>query len=144
MPGYADDARDWSYHRRATRDRAEGPCTTGTVVDIISQNSALSTSQPYGSANLSSVVAEVQTNSSGAATVTWSAAAYGGTELAIGAPMTLPTGMAIANATYIYGLATDACTPLEIEFGALSTIPLSDFSYWSLRISTTINYPYPS
>jgi Flp pilus assembly protein TadG len=131
--------------------------TARTVVDIISQNSALSTSQmtailnaaaytmsPYNSANLSIVVAEVQTNGSGAATVTWSAAAYGGTKLTVGSPMTLPAGMAIANATYIYGAVTYAYTPLEIGFGVLSTIPLSDSSFWSPRISTTINYPYPS
>ena len=131
--------------------------TARTVVDIISQNSVLSTSQmtaildasaytmaPYGSANLSIVVAEVQTNSSGAATVTWSAAAYGGTALAKGSSMTLPTGMGIANATYIYGVVTYAYTPLGIGFGVLSTVPLSDSSFWSPRISTTVNYPSPS
>jgi Flp pilus assembly protein TadG len=131
--------------------------TARTVVDIISQNSVLSTSQmtaildasaytmaPYGSANLSIVVAEVQTNGSGAATVTWSAAAYGGTALTKGSSMTLPTGMGIANATYIYGVVTYAYTPLGIGFGVLSTVPLSDSSFWSPRISTTINYPSPS
>jgi Flp pilus assembly protein TadG len=139
--------------------------TARTVVDIISQNSVLSTSQmtaildasaytmaPYGSANLSIVVAEVQvSNSSGAATVTWSAAAYGGTKLTNGAPVTLPTGMAIPNATsttpysyYIYGVVTYNYTPLAIGFGVWSTVPLSDSSYWSPRVSPSINYPYPS
>jgi Flp pilus assembly protein TadG len=131
--------------------------TARTVVDIVSRNSQLSTTQmtailnaaaytmsPYNSASLSIVVAEVQTDKNGAATVTWSAAAYGGAALATGSSVTLPASMAIANATYIYGVVTYAYTPPIIGFGTMSTASLTDSSFWSPRVSTSVNYPYPS
>ncbi|WP_158813997.1 TadE/TadG family type IV pilus assembly protein [Methylocapsa sp. S129] len=131
--------------------------TARTIVDIVSKNSQLSTSQmaldldaaaytmaPYSNANLSMVVAEIQTNGSGAATVSWSTAAFNGTALVKGAPFTLPASMSVANATYIYGQASYAFTPLGIGFALSQPISLNDVAYFSPRVSTTINYPYPN
>ena len=131
--------------------------TARTIVDIVSQNKQLSTTQmtaildaaaytmaPYSSADLSMVVAEVQTNSKGVATVTWSAAAYNGKALANGSSFTLPAAMSVANATYIYGQVSYAYTPLSIGFTISSPIALTDVSYFVPRTVTAIQYPYPN
>ncbi len=131
--------------------------TARTIVDIVSKNNQLSTSQmtaildaaaytmaPYGSTTLSMVVAEIQTNASGAGTVTWSAAAFGGTALTTGASFTLPASMAVANATYIYGKVTYAYTPLSMGYLPSGSINLADSAYFSPRVSTAVQYPYPN
>lgn len=131
--------------------------TARTIVDIVSKNNQLSTAQmtailnaaaytmaPYDNTHLSMVVAEIQTNGSGAATVTWSSAAFNGTALTKGAPFTLPASMSVANATYIYGQASYAFTPLGVGFALSQPLPLSDVAYFSPRVSTAVNYPYPN
>jgi Flp pilus assembly protein TadG len=131
--------------------------TARTIVDIVSRNNQLSTSQmtailnaaaytmaPYDNTKLSMVVAEIQTNASGAATVTWSSAAFNGTALTKGAMFTLPASMSVANATYIYGQASYAFTPLGVGFALSQPIPLNDVAYFSPRVSTAVNYPYPN
>ena len=131
--------------------------TARTIVDIVSKNNQLSTSQmtailnaaaytmaPYANTNLSMVVAEIQTNSGGTATVTWSSAAFNGTALTKGAPFTLPATMSVANATYIYGQASYAFTPLGVGFALSQPITLSDVAYFSPRVSTAVSYPYPN
>ena len=129
--------------------------TARTVTDLVSQNGQLSTTQlttildaaaytmaPYPSANLSIVVSEIQTDGTGKATVTWSSAAFNGVQQAQGTVVTLPSGMAVANATYIYGYVSYAFTPPVINIGT-GALTLADFSYFSPRVSATVNYPYP-
>jgi Flp pilus assembly protein TadG len=131
--------------------------TSRTIVDIVSKNSQLSTSQmtailnaaaytmsPNVSANLSMVVAEIQTDSSGAATVAWSAAAYGGTALTKGKSFTLPPSMAVPSTYYIYGQVSYTFSPLGLSFLPAHSIVLTDNAYFSPRVSSAVQYPYPN
>ena len=128
--------------------------TSRTVVDIVSRcqavsaadlttilNAAAYTMTPYDSTNLSMVVAQIQTDGTGKATVTWSSAAYNGTALTKGAAFTLPASMAVANATYIYGAASYGYTPMGLGTVLAQPITLSDSAYFSPRSSLSVTYP---
>jgi len=131
--------------------------TARTVVDLVSRNASLSTTDmttilnasaytmtPYDTANLSIVVAEIQTNGAGAASVTWSAAAYNGKPLTVGSSFTLPAAMSVPGATYIYGQVSYNYTPVVLTPALSQTITLSDTAYFSPRLYATVNYPYPN
>ena len=124
--------------------------SASTVTDIVSQYSTISnatlanvlnvasaTITPYGTANLSLVVSEIQTNNSGAGTVVWSKAAFNGTALATGGSFTLPTALALPNTYYIYGSAQYVYTPMNV-YQSLAQITISDASYMPPRVSTSI------
>lgn len=131
--------------------------TARTIVDIVSRNSQLATTDmtailnasaytmaPYDSSSLSMVIAEIQTNGSGAGTVTWSSSAYNGVALTKGSSFTLPAAMATANSTYIYGSVSYSYMPLGVSMLLPHAIQLSDSAYFSPRMSATVNYPYPN
>ena len=131
--------------------------TARTVVDLVSRNASLSTTDmttilnasaytmtPYDTANLSIVVAEIQTDGGGNATVTWSAAAYSGTPLTVGSTFTLPAAMSVPGATYIYGQVSYNYTPVVLTPALSQTITLTDTAYFSPRLYATVNYPYPN
>lgn len=131
--------------------------TARTIVDIVSRNSQLSTSDmaaalnasgytmaPYDTSQLSMVVAEIQTDGGGAGKVVWSAASYNGTALATGSSFTLPAAMAVANATYIYGQVSYNYVPINLASTLLSPIQLTDSAYFAPRVSTSVAYPYPN
>jgi Flp pilus assembly protein TadG len=125
--------------------------TSRTITDLVTQYSTLSTTSltgildaaaytmtPYSSANLSMVVSEIQTDGAGQATVTWSQAAFNGVALTAGQPITLPAQIDQPNTTLILGQVQYTYTPLNIFYPGLSAIPLSDASYWSPRMSSTV------
>ena len=124
--------------------------TSRTITDLVTQYSTLSqadlqeilnaaayTMVPYGSANLSMVVSEIQTNAAGQATVTWSQPAFNGVPLTPGQSVTLPAQIDQPNITLILGQVQYTYTPLNI-FYPVGAIPLSDASYWSPRMSSTV------
>jgi Flp pilus assembly protein TadG len=107
-------------------------------------NASAYTMTPYGTSTLSMVVSEITCDNSGAATVTWSVAAYNGTALKAGAAFPLPASMAVANAVYIYGSVTYGYTPMAIGYVLTSPITLSDSAYFSPRVSQSVAYPSPN
>jgi Flp pilus assembly protein TadG len=125
--------------------------TSRTITDLVTQYSTLSqadlqeilnaaayTMAPYSSANLSMVVSEIQTNAAGQATVTWSQPAFNGVALTLGQTVTLPAQIDQPNITLILGQVQYTYTPLNIFYPGLTAIPLSDASYWSPRMSSTV------
>jgi Flp pilus assembly protein TadG len=125
--------------------------TSRTITDLVTQYSTLSTANltgilnaaaytmvPYSSADLSMVVSEIQTDGAGQATVTWSQAAFNGVALTPGQSVTLPGLIDQPNVTFILGQVRYTYTPLNIFFTGLNPIPLSDASYWSPRLSSTV------
>ena len=61
-----------------------------------------------------------------------------GVELTPGQPVTLPAQIDQPNITLILGQVQYTYTPLNIFYPGLSSIPLSDASYWSPRLSSTV------
>jgi Flp pilus assembly protein TadG len=125
--------------------------TSRTITDLVTQYSTLSTAglkgildaaaytmTPYSSTNLSMVVSEIQTDGTGQATVTWSRAAFNGIALTPGQSVTLPAQIDQPNVTLILGQVQYTYTPLNIFYPGLTAIPLSDASYWSPRMSSTV------
>jgi len=125
--------------------------TSRTITDLVTQYSTLSTANligildaaastmtPYSSTNLSLVVSEIQTNASGQATITWSKAAFNGVALTQGQTIALPPLIDQPNITLILGQVQYVYSPLNIFYQGLGPIPLSDSSYWSPRISSTV------
>lgn len=125
--------------------------TVRTVTDLVTQYSALSTTDmqsllgaaaqviaPYPSSNLTVTVSEVSTDASGNATVTWSSS-FNGTAYTTGQAVTLPSGIQKANATFIWGQVQYKYTPV---FGdhIIGTTLLSDQIYMNPRLCTKIAY----
>lgn len=124
--------------------------TSGALADLVTQYSTLSsatmttvlgvgasTMAPYGVANLSVVVSEVQTNSTGVGTVTWSRAANNGTALTAGSSFTLTRLLRMPNMTYIVGQVSYVYSPTNI-LQRLGPMTLSNTSYLSPRLSTNV------
>jgi Flp pilus assembly protein TadG len=126
--------------------------TARTIVDIVAKqdaytsatltsvlNAAAYTMAPYDTAKLTMVVSEIQTDANGNATVTWSyAGASGGTPLTKGSTFALPSTMATANTTYIYGVVNYSLMPPVVGFALSGPIQLSDVGYFSPRVSSGI------
>ena len=125
--------------------------TARTITDLVTQYSALSTTDmnallgasaqvmaPYPSTNLTVTVSEVSTDSSGNATITWSAT-LNGTAYTTGQKVTLPSGLSLPNITLIWGQVQYVYTPI---FGdnIIGTTPLTDQIYLSPRLCTSIAY----
>jgi Flp pilus assembly protein TadG len=125
--------------------------TVRTVTDLVTQYSALSTSDmtnllnaasqviaPYPSSNLTITVSEVQTDSKSNATVTWSSA-VNGTAYTNGQKVTLPSGISQPNVTVIWGQVHYAYTPV-LGDKIIGTTNLSDQLYMNPRLCTAIAY----
>jgi Flp pilus assembly protein TadG len=123
--------------------------TTRIVTDLVTQYPSVSSSimstvlgassaviAPYSSNNLAITVSEITTNSSGAATVTWSST-LNGTALTPCAKFTLPTALAQDNVSLIYGTVTYTFTPL-LGYKIIGKIPISDQIYMSPRLTGSI------
>jgi Flp pilus assembly protein TadG len=123
--------------------------TTRTVTDLVTQYSSVASSDvqtilnasaqilaPYSSANAVVTVSEVQTDSSGKATVTWSQS-LNGTKRPAGQIVTLPTAIDVAKATYIFGEVSYTYTP-AIGYLVTGPIVLSDNTYMAPRISPSV------
>jgi Flp pilus assembly protein TadG len=123
--------------------------TGRTLTDLIARRPSLTESElttilnasaqiaaPYSTTNMSIVVAALATNASSQTTVTWSRS-LNGTALTTGASYTLPTGMARASTTLIYGSVRYLYTP---SFGAriLPSYPITFPFYINPRVTSSI------
>ncbi len=104
-----------------------------TVMNASSQIMA-----PYPTTNLSIVLSEISTNSSGQATVTWSRA-FQGTALAAGALVTPPAGFQAASSSYIMVQTSYGYTP---PFGAgfMGPITMTNEIFMVPRNSSSIPF----
>jgi Flp pilus assembly protein TadG len=123
--------------------------TTRIVTDLVTQYPSMSSSimstvlgassqviAPYPAGNIAITVSEISTNSSGAATVTWSST-LNGTALTPCSKFTLPTALDQDNISLIYGTVTYSFTPI-LGYKIIGTIPISDKIYMSPRLTNSI------
>ncbi|HKH81324.1 MAG TPA: TadE/TadG family type IV pilus assembly protein [Methylovirgula sp.] len=108
--------------------------TGTTLTTVLGASSAVIA--PYSANNLIITVSEISTNSTGAATVTWSSS-LNGTALTKGAKFTLPTALDQDNISLIYGQVTYNFTPV-LGYKIIGTIPITDQIYMSPRLTTSI------
>lgn len=142
--GVAEVGRAISISRKVT-------ITSRTITDLVTQYSALSTTDmtnllnasaqvmtPYPASNVTVIVSEITTNSSKQATVDWSAA-YNGTAYSRGQSVTLPNGIGAANITIIWGQVQYRYTPI-IGDKIIGTTVLKDQIFLNSRLCTKIAY----
>lgn len=128
--------------------------TARTVVDLTTQYSTMSAADvgtvlnassqvmaPFDTTNLSIVLTEYATNSSGVATVTWSKA-LNGTPLQQGATVILPTNICQRGASVVYALVTYAYTP-AVGYGSTRSFAISDQIYMAPRGVASVAYTGP-
>jgi Flp pilus assembly protein TadG len=96
--------------------------TTYTYTQIL--NAAALVMAPYSSTGLTMVLSEVKTAGTGTGTVVWSQATSGGTALATGATVTVPTN-STASSYMIIGTVTYTYNPLNIYLSS-GGIPLTN------------------
>lgn len=129
--------------------------TVRTITDLVTQYAAISDSEmtsllnasaqvmaPYPSSNVIITVSEVSTDSSGNATVVWSAS-LNGTAYTAGQSVTLPSALDQPNIYLIWGQAHYKYTPI-IGAGVIGTTNLKDQIYMNPRLCTAIDYKGPS
>jgi Flp pilus assembly protein TadG len=95
---------------------------------------------PYSTSPLKATVSQISINSRSAATVSWSYS-QGGTALAAGSSVTVPSGMSVASSYLILAQVTYTYSPLFGYFGGGSGIALSDYLYMTPRSSQCVLYP---
>lgn len=124
--------------------------TTHTVADLVSQNKSINNAAmtnilnaskaviaPYAVSNAVVTVSEVSTDSSGAATVTWSDS-LNGTARPIGQPIPLPSSLAgIPNISLILGEVSYAYKP-NLGYTITGTVTLTDSYFLYPRQSTSV------
>ncbi len=128
--------------------------TTRIVTDLVTQYSSVSCSTlntvlaasaqviaPYSATNLAITVSEISTNSSGAATVTWTSSQNSTTSTCSqpGSKFTLPSALDQDSISLIYGQVTYSFTPV-FGYKIIGTIPISDQIYMSPRLTNSIAY----
>ena len=126
--------------------------TTVEIANIVSQYAAMSSSDvtgvftasaqimaPRSTSPLSIVLSAVSTDANSKPTVAWSRSYHSASPLAVGSVVSMPTGLASANTTYILVQTTYQYTPL---IGSAYVAPISMHSsiYMIPRRSTTIIY----
>lgn len=99
-------------------------------------NASAQIAAPYSTANMSIVVAALATDAVGQTKVTWSKA-LNGTALTAGASFTLPTGMARASTTLIYGSVRYTYTPI-VGASLLPSFPITFPFYINPRVTSSI------
>lgn len=124
--------------------------TASTVATIVTQYSSISASQtmpgilaasstvmtPYSAANTIVTVSCITINNSGKATIAWSQS-LNGTARTVGATVTLPAALDVANTSVILGETSYAYTPV-IDYMHLGTITLYSSVYMLPRQPGTI------
>lgn len=108
--------------------------TTATVSSYLS--AAAQIAAPYPVGNMTIIVSELTTDSSGATTVTWSQA-LNGTALTAGASFTPPTGMAQNGGALIYVLVTYNYVPI-LGGKLIGNLNLKARSYATPRTSNSV------
>jgi Flp pilus assembly protein TadG len=123
--------------------------TTRTVADLASQVSSINNADmtnmlnasaaviaPYDTSKLKVTVSAVMIDSSGVAKVAWSDT-LNGTKRAVGATVTLPAALNVANTTLIWSEVAYSYTP-AIGYVITGTLNLSDQIYMRPRLSDTV------
>jgi len=142
--GSAEVTQGVSVQRKVT-------LTARALADLSSQLTSIDSSQmtnifnagsaiiaPYASANLKETVSEVAIDSSGNATVVWSAT-LGGTALTVGQAVTVPSALAVPNTYLILGQASYGYNP-TYGYVLTNTLTLSDQYFMRPRQSNSISY----
>lgn len=106
------------------------------VSNVLGASSQIMT--PYPTTNLSIVLSEVTTNSSGVGKVTWSQQ-YQATALATGSTVTMPSGYRTPNTSYILVQTTYAYQPV-IGQAFVSPISMTNQIFMLPRSSSSIPY----
>ncbi len=122
-----------------------------TVADLVARQSSVSSTSmstlmnaaaqiaaPYNISNMTIVVSELTTNSSGRTSVTWSSA-LNTTPMTTGAQVTLPTGLAQNNTSLIYSQASYSYTPM-LGQSLFGTMTFSSSFYMNPRITSSVTY----
>ena len=94
---------------------------------------------PYSTANLSITLSEVSTNASNVASVVWSQSYNGGTPLVTSTQVTLPSGMASPNTSYIL-VTTGYLFTLPTGYAFSHPLTMGDQIYMLPRQSASIPY----
>ncbi len=120
-----------------------------TVADLVAQDTNVSNSEmtdilaasatvasPYTTSNLKVTVSSITIDAAGTATIDWSDS-LNGTKRATGSVITLPSALAVANSSLIWGEVSYSYTPM---FGWVMTgmLTLSDTIYMRPRITNTV------
>ena len=123
--------------------------TSRTVADLVSQvssinnadmtnslNAAAAVMAPFGASNLKVTVSSVTIDAQGKATIAWSDT-LNGTARSVGATVTLPTALAVANTSLIWSEAQYSYTP-TIGYIISGTLTLKDQIYMRPRLSDSV------
>jgi Flp pilus assembly protein TadG len=94
---------------------------------------------PYSSAGAAVTITQITISNKGKATVSWSYS-QGGTALAHGSSVTVPTALVVDSTYLIFAQVSYTFTPLFGYFHA-GSITFSDNLYVTPRVSNCINYP---
>ena len=89
---------------------------------------------PYDPTQVKAIISEIYVDASGNATIAWSRSSNS-TANTCGAPVTLPTGLAVPNTYLIYGQASYTYTPV-VGYVMKTALTLSDQFYTRPRQST--------
>jgi len=109
---------------------------TSDLTNIFAASNAIMT--PYDATLVKAIISEIKVDASGNATIAWSVA-NNATPNTVGAPVTLPTGLAVANTYLIYGQATYTYTPV-VGYVMKTALTLGDQFYTRPRQSTCVLY----
>ncbi len=108
-----------------------------SATDVTSvMNASSQIMAPYPTQNLSIVLSEITTDSSGNPTVTWSRPYHGAQPLT---SVILPTGMATPNTNYILVQTSYLYVP-TVGSAFVGSVPMSDQIYMLPRQSSSIPY----
>jgi len=123
--------------------------TTRTVADLASQVTSINNTDmsnlldassaviiPYDTSKLKVTVSEVDIDANGTAKIKWSDT-RGGTARAVGATVTLPTALNVANTSLIWGEVSYTYTP-TIGYVVTGSLNLSDQIYMRPRLSNDV------
>lgn len=114
--------------------------TTMSATDVSNvMNASAQVMYPMPTSNLTIVLSEITTDATSKATVTWSQAYNGGTALATGATVTLPTNLASASTSYIFVQTAYTWTP-PIQIPLFNNVSMSNQIYMLPRNSGSIPY----
>jgi Flp pilus assembly protein TadG len=124
--------------------------TSHTVADLASRATSIPSSDmsnilgasssviaPYDSTQLKVTVSQVNIDGNGNATVGWSCT-KGGTAHSVGAAVSVPTALKVANTSLIWGEAAYTYKPV-IGYVVTGTLNLSDQIYMRPRLTNSIN-----
>jgi Flp pilus assembly protein TadG len=108
--------------------------TNTEMTDILAASATVAS--PYSATNLKVTVSSITIDSTGKATVAWSDS-YNGTARSVGSTVTLPTALAVANTSLIWGEVTYSYKPM-FGWTMTGTFTLGDTIYMRPRLANFI------